>query len=395
MNRKLCLMVCNNLRPEIEKILTDGGFEDVVLRGFPANCDSGIGWSAVRQILKTNKNGFGKVDVIGGGCLLNIAQPPVDLAHVRVHKFDTCFQFFLPEATVNHFVGQGAYLLTPGWLAHWRDQISTWGFDRETAAEFFGEFSSKLLLLDTGINPESVAQLQAFADFLSLPAEVLPVGLEWLQSLVATVVDEWRSQVEWENRLDPLVQASRQATDYAMALDWIGNLPQLVTEEAVIEQILEFFAGLFAPNRLVFVSVVDNKPVEARVYPSSQPIDIENVTIPDCEYGWAEDERGFSVKIDHHGKIVGIMTMEEFSFPEYRQQYLNLALTLVKVCGLAIGNTRVLRGVLPICANCKKIRNKKNQWQPVDLYIHQHSEIDFTHGLCPECAAALYPDFFK
>jgi hypothetical protein len=52
----------------------------------------------------------------------------------------------------------------------------------------------------------------------------------------------------------------------------------------------------------------------------------------------------------------------------------------------AEAEVRVLRGLLPICAECKKIRNEKNDWEQMEVYIHRHSEAQFTHGLCPECA---------
>ena len=52
-----------------------------------------------------------------------------------------------------------------------------------------------------------------------------------------------------------------------------------------------------------------------------------------------------------------------------------------------------LTGLLPICSNCKKIRNTKGYWQQVEEYIHKHSEADFTHSICPECRKKLYPDY--
>jgi transcriptional regulator with GAF, ATPase, and Fis domain len=48
----------------------------------------------------------------------------------------------------------------------------------------------------------------------------------------------------------------------------------------------------------------------------------------------------------------------------------------------------VLRGILPICAKCKRIRNDKGYWQQVEEYISQHSEALFSHGLCPECESS-------
>ena len=55
---------------------------------------------------------------------------------------------------------------------------------------------------------------------------------------------------------------------------------------------------------------------------------------------------------------------------------------------------KVLRGLLPICSNCKKIRDDKGYWNRIEAYIHDHSEADFTHGICPICAKKLYPELY-
>jgi hypothetical protein len=52
----------------------------------------------------------------------------------------------------------------------------------------------------------------------------------------------------------------------------------------------------------------------------------------------------------------------------------------------------VLKGYLPICATCKQIRDEKGNWHQIEEYIRDHSEAEFTHGLCPECAQKAYKD---
>ena len=58
----------------------------------------------------------------------------------------------------------------------------------------------------------------------------------------------------------------------------------------------------------------------------------------------------------------------------------------------ALAEVRKLRGIIPICASCKKVRDDKGYWNQIELYIREHSEADFSHGICPECAKNLYPD---
>lgn len=53
---------------------------------------------------------------------------------------------------------------------------------------------------------------------------------------------------------------------------------------------------------------------------------------------------------------------------------------------------KILRGILPLCSFCKKIRNDKGFWEQVDTYLHKYSEADISHSLCPECYRKHYPD---
>ena len=53
---------------------------------------------------------------------------------------------------------------------------------------------------------------------------------------------------------------------------------------------------------------------------------------------------------------------------------------------------RLLEGFIPICANCKKIRNSQDQWEQMEKYITEHSLAQFSHGICPDCAKKLYSD---
>ncbi|MBI4911798.1 MAG: PAS domain-containing protein [Acidobacteria bacterium] len=59
----------------------------------------------------------------------------------------------------------------------------------------------------------------------------------------------------------------------------------------------------------------------------------------------------------------------------------------------ALENIRVLSELLPICSSCKKVRDDHGYWEAVEGYLLKHANIKFSHGLCPACARALYPDF--
>lgn len=58
-----------------------------------------------------------------------------------------------------------------------------------------------------------------------------------------------------------------------------------------------------------------------------------------------------------------------------------------------IQEIRTLRGLLPICSSCKKIRDDAGYWSQIENYISHHTKAEFSHGICPECAKKLYPDY--
>ncbi len=84
-----------------------------------------------------------------------------------------------------------------------------------------------------------------------------------------------------------------------------------------------------------------------------------------------------------------LMEIEEREKIEKEREKLILELRV------ALSKIRTLSGLLPICSSCKKIRNDKGYWEQIEIYIKDHTEADFSHGMCPECAKKLYPEFYK
>ncbi len=68
---------------------------------------------------------------------------------------------------------------------------------------------------------------------------------------------------------------------------------------------------------------------------------------------------------------------------------------LIEKLEKALQEVKRLSGLLPICASCKKIRGDNDTWQQIEDYIATHSEADFSHGICPDCARQLYPEIFE
>ena len=68
---------------------------------------------------------------------------------------------------------------------------------------------------------------------------------------------------------------------------------------------------------------------------------------------------------------------------------------LIETLQSTLAQVNTLEGLLPICANCKKIRDEQGDWHQIELYIHEHTEADFSHGICPDCKMKLYPGLYS
>ena len=65
---------------------------------------------------------------------------------------------------------------------------------------------------------------------------------------------------------------------------------------------------------------------------------------------------------------------------------------LIRELQEALAKVKHLSGLLPICASCRKIRDEGGHWHSLEAYIRDHTEADFSHGICPDCRKKLYPD---
>ncbi|MGD9007883.1 MAG: response regulator [Desulfobacteraceae bacterium] len=65
---------------------------------------------------------------------------------------------------------------------------------------------------------------------------------------------------------------------------------------------------------------------------------------------------------------------------------------LIEALKKSLEEIKRLSGLLPICAKCKRIRDEQDNWHEIETYVSKHSEADFSHGLCPDCARVLYPE---
>lgn len=89
--------------------------------------------------------------------------------------------------------------------------------------------------------------------------------------------------------------------------------------------------------------------------------------------------------------IVHDITARRIAEEKFKQKEIEREL-LIEELREVLAEVKMLSGLFPICASCKKIRDDKGYWKQIESYIQEHSEVKFSHGLCPECTDDLYGD---
>jgi len=348
-------MICQNFEQEVKTVIESEHFDGVTLITYPARCGNPpLQWDEVMALTGPH---YTRVYILGGCCLAELMATTKPSENYQLHHVEQCFYQVANKTIIDHYLQQGAYLMTPAWLNPWQNKIARWGFDQETARQFFSEFCSKLVLLDTGIDANSHQFLKEFAAYVKRPFEIMPVGLDFFKLFLTQILMADRKKIAQKKSEAQLNLTQKQNADYLMALDLISQLSQTFSESEIIERIIDIFTMLFAPKTLFYLPIRDDKPEQLHAC-SSAPVNekvIQNNLLQFKEkYAWTQSGNGFLVRFEQQNNTVGVLMLDEMAFPEYKEHYRNLAIYIVDVCGLAIGNARTYQRIKQAEANLAK-----------------------------------------
>ncbi|MCX7007585.1 MAG: ATP-binding protein [Kiritimatiellaeota bacterium] len=167
----------------------------------------------------------------------------------------------------------------------------------------------------------------------------------------------------------------RRLADYAMVLDLLGTLPGTMDEAKVIAAIRDLFTMLCAPAHIVYVPYSDNQPGALQCHPEGWTISpaLKSFLADNNKlHAWSESDNGFLLRLTQAGETLGVMEIEAVAFPQYKTHYLNLALTIVHVCGLAVHNARTYERLRATIAERERAEREIVQLNAeLKLRIHQ------------------------
>ncbi len=383
---QLCILCCCNFLKEVKAAVETENADDIVVSPFPAQCGRPpVSWSDLRPLIPADCK---HVVVLGTVCLKDLREPPPNFPGTRVVQMTQCFHLVASENLVTDAITSGAYVITPGWLSDWRGQLKALGFVPEKVSEFFQDFCKELVLLDTGIEPDTSTQISELQAAVKLPVRCISVGLDHTRLLLTKLILEWRLEQTNKAAQEKNRRQVVELADHMTAIDMLERLTKAQHEAETIASIEKLFNMLFAPAALHYLRVENRVPVADKPIPDEMLKLMHNLR---DDYTWTPDGNGFLLRIRRGKDVLGLAAIDRLSFPQYRQRYLNMALACTGFCGLAIENARNRRRLL----ETEKLASLANMVAGVAHEINTPLGISLTAASMLEKASGNLADKFS
>ncbi len=411
--------MCDNFEQELAAILDSPEYDDIEYQTIPSKCFCRKSQIELSDVSFEPNETVDRTVIIGGNCIENISN--ANMPGTRIISHEQCFHLLTNYSIVDHFQNTGSYITSPGWLSRWEDIVHQWGMDSDVCREMFNETSQNILMLDTEVWRDSEKHLKEFSEYAGLPAERLTVGLDLFRSAITAVINEWRKSREDLENIREISNLLKQKSEYVFALEIINELAHTFIEEMMLEKLEDIFITLFAPGQYRLILKTNSKVHD--IEPSSElhrAITLfENSGNKPPEFALTGSGNGFILPLKTDKKIFGYILADDLQFPQYINNYINLAISVLNVCGLSLQNAELINALenrneelnetnealkaaleeiqtlekfIPICAYCKKVRTDEGYWEQVEEYITSRTGSTFSHGICQDCMVKHYPE---
>ncbi|CAK0781784.1 two-component system, sensor histidine kinase and response regulator [Gammaproteobacteria bacterium] len=340
MSNLRCVLCCQNFFPELQAVVQTEAWTDVQVISYPVRCGRPpIRWEELHAHLPVECS---SIAILGRTCLKNLGRPPQNWPHTRIFYQEECFHLVAGKTMVAEAIGRGAYLITPAWLEKWPEHIATMGFQADHAREFFRDFARELVLLDTGILPDAMTKLKEIGQSFTLPVQRVAVGLDYTRLLLQRVVAELRCEEEHHQVRQRELQHVRKIADLTTVTDLLGRLALLKEETEAVTAIEDMFRMLFAPEVFYYVSLVEGTWQGLEKIPTELQPMLHHLS---QGWAWTPSGQGFFLRLERFEHTVGVIIVDQLAFPNHRDHYLDMARSLLGVCGLVIENARTYKRI--------------------------------------------------
>jgi PAS domain S-box-containing protein len=306
-------------------LLQTGDYPDVELKSFASHCAAKpFDEEGLLKLLGDQVDQYNKIIVIVSTCFRKAKNSLQNFENIEVVKLEQCFEILFSLPSVYHFIKQGNYLVTNGWLRNYKQHVREWGFNPKTAKNYFGESVKRVLMLQTGLPGDYQANLEALAEYMGLPYEVFPIGSSHLQKTLDALVLNWRNEKERLSLNDSIMKFSRETSEHLLIFNHLKELVNVSDPIAIIDKIGFMCDMLFAPDQLIFEGFNEGKTYESRTLKGGKAARNRN--------------HSFLINFEFNREVLGVLDVVNVIFPEFMPQYQSMASVIGQMGGLALSN---------------------------------------------------------
>ncbi|WP_342304554.1 DUF1638 domain-containing protein [Methanolobus sp. ZRKC5] len=203
-----------NIRQEIEYILnSESQYEGIKCAFFKSSQDTPKS-EIILGIIREQKCDNDILLLCDTSCP-EVCIPEEYSGSVKIHKTENIYDLFTESQALQEYEDAGSFIVAPGWLEDWQNNLRSIGMYDDNSASSFSELYSSILILDIGIHSDFVFKAEEFSKFVDVPFKILNVGMGYFSVVFDNLILRWSI----EKKQKQLKLCQRKAASYAMSID--------------------------------------------------------------------------------------------------------------------------------------------------------------------------------
>ncbi len=329
----LNILVCENYMLDFKKVLEILNYNDVSISQYPCLCGRNSNKRDVQNIIQqSDTKGDGTIVLCSSYCgILKLNSPKS--GNYKTYTVDYCFSHLAYKQFIEYIIEKGGYIISPGWLKGWHNNLDKMGFDRKVGQAFYKGFCTELVYLDSGSYIKAEDKLKGLSDYLGIPYKIIHIELETLQYYLKSIICEWRLHKESKENAESTKELRNQNSEYAAILNIMEQISIAENQREVIEKLKTVFLSIFGAQKCNYWTTKSDM--------SQYPKDIiDTIDNPKMMHCLSKCKSEFLVKLEYDNELLGVLEVGDFLFPEHCEKYLNLSIAVVKVSALVLSNVK-------------------------------------------------------
>jgi two-component system, sensor histidine kinase len=365
MNNTLGLAICNNYIKELETVVKQLAYEEILTFPVPTIClntNKSVKTSINEKINKIREQVGELIILIPNSCIgCEFTVCNHVCSECTLHS--TCLELIIPKSFIDQLILEGNFIITPGWLYNWKQIVfDTWKFNENQVKSYFNNNSKRICVLNTGIYDDFQTYLDEFKLIVNEEINIINIGLDFFSFKVEKIINQWIGKRESIKFKD----ARKRMADYSMAFEIFKDVSSQTSEKQLIFNISNLFTLLFSPQNIVYTPIYNNEMGNPEVYSENDNLSEslkKNGNKVDFEL--LESKKGFRIIASYNNEKLGIIEVDDVLFTEHIDSYISLISSIASVLGLLIYNAReygkILKEKVEILSKSEKDLKKKNE----------------------------------